>query len=68
MGAPEGNTNSVFSKIKTICWDCANAVPDGKHGCSWSMCLKPVDGWVAKETNGLQGSYRVIECPKFERG
>lgn len=36
--------------MMTICWACANAVPDadGERGCSWSREGKPVEGWVAE--------------------
>jgi len=64
---------------KTICWECANAVPDraGARGCSWSRRFEPVKGWKAirKELRFNDGrgasaneSYIVLECPQFERG
>lgn len=59
----------------TICWDCRNAVPEGKYGCSWSRKLIPVEGWVAEPTvkmsykvNGYKrivNSYCVMGCPLF---
>lgn len=58
---------SVFTKPKTLCWDCANAVPDKKgHGCSWSRDLIPVKGWTAKQGKYNQSSYRVEKCPEFK--
>lgn len=57
---------SVFKKPKTLCWDCANAVPDKRgHGCSWSRDLIPVKGWVATKGQYNQSSYRVEKCPEF---
>ena len=58
--------NGVFSS--TLCWDCANAVPDGVRGCSWSLRFKPVKGWEA-ETDKVHESatYTVLSCPMFER-
>lgn len=53
------------SKIKAqLCWDCINAVPDGKHGCPWSNYFKPVEGWEAEKTDI---SYHITSCPLFER-
>lgn len=66
MGAPEWNTNSVFSKPSTLCWQCANAVPDEQNGCDWSRHLMPVVGWTVQESRGRQPSYRVIACPEFK--
>lgn len=38
---------------KTLCWRCANAVPNsaGTRGCSWSRKLIPVEGWDAEQTS-----------------
>lgn len=52
------------TKGRQICWDCRNAVPEGKYGCEWSRHFKPVPGWIAEET-GL--GYRIASCPKFIR-
>lgn len=63
---------------KTLCWRCANAVPDreGERGCSWSREGKPVEGWkatrrdirVCATANGKKSeSYRVEKCPQFKR-
>jgi hypothetical protein len=52
-------------------------VPDaqGERGCSWSVRHKPVKGWkIAESAKYKTGdgreipSYKVRECPKFERG
>lgn len=61
---------------QTICWECANAVPDkqGRHGCSWSCERKPVQGWTAKRSRvklwpgQYINSYCVRECPEFVKG
>ncbi len=63
---------------QTLCWSCANAVPDkqGKRGCAWSRHFKPVDGWDAEETqlyNNENGKYAVQsfcvhKCPEFVEG
>ena len=52
---------------KTICWKCANAVPDPVNniGCSWSREFKPVEGWEAIQK---KNSYNVWKCPEFKRG
>ena len=57
----------------TLCWECANAVPDlyGKRGCTWSRRFEPVEGWVAKKVHKASydhvggDSYHVIKCPMF---
>ena len=68
--------------MMTICWACANAVPDeeGTRGCSWSREGKPVEGWVAErrdiriqpkrpgEERRAVESYQVITCPAFVPG
>ena len=68
--------------MMTICWACANAVPDadGERGCSWSREGKPVEGWVTErrdiriqpkrpgeERRGVE-SYQVITCPESVPG
>ena len=58
---------------ETLCWKCANAVPnrDGTRGCSWSRKLIPVDGWTAIKTRKkskdkyVMCSYEVLDCPEF---
>ena len=58
-----------------LCWSCKNAC----GGCEWSAYLEPVPGWTAekvprweyigtKENTRLGFSYKITECPKFERG
>lgn len=68
--------------MMTICWACANAVPDeeGTRGCSWSREGRPVEGWVAErrdiriqpkrpgEERRAVESYQVITCPAFVPG
>ena len=68
--------------MMTICWACANAVPDeeGTRGCSWSREGRPVEGWVAErrdiriqpkrpgEERRAVESYQVITCPEFVPG
>lgn len=67
----------MAGKQDTICWGCANAVPNDKgRGCEWSKCKKPVDGWTAVPTMVAGArlpddtfqqipSFRVDACPKF---
>lgn len=68
--------SSDFRKQMTLCWECANSVPDKsrKHGCAWSRSFKPVKGWDADETrlyakDGARSivSYHVRQCPEFVR-
>lgn len=63
---------------QTLCWECANAVPNPHtgRGCSWSRHFQPVEGWDAQETRMYSGkdgkysvqSYCVRKCPEFVRG
>lgn len=62
---------------ESLCWCCKHAVPDaeGKRGCSWSIRHEPVKGWKIVESAKYKAgdgreitSYKVSECPKFERG
>ncbi len=67
----------MAGKQDTICWGCANAVPNNKgRGCEWSKYKKPVDGWVAvptvvagarlhDDTFQQIPSFKVEECPKY---
>lgn len=59
-----------------LCWSCKNAVPKivgGKYvqGCSWSVQLKPVEGWKAihsikNEKSGKpMETWHVEECPLY---
>ena len=61
---PRGRGNSPST---TICWGCANAVPDGKHGCPWSQDLIPVSGWTVErpKQHDYGRSYTVIDCPMY---
>lgn len=64
----------------TLCWECANAVPNPKlgTGCSWSIDERfiPVEGWVAskycfKVNDGagrVTDTYTVHACPQFVKG
>lgn len=52
--------------FKQLCENCQKAI----GGCSWSICLVPVDGWKAKkitikDTTGNFTSYRITYCPEF---
>ena len=49
----------LASRKNTKCWDCKNI-----SKCEWSRGI-PVPNWVA--TPSKLGSYKVIECPKFEQ-
>lgn len=57
----------------TLCWQCANAVPNEKYGCKWSKDFEPVEGWNATPTIiGRQNaqlapipSFEVHECPEY---
>lgn len=50
-----------FNTKVTLCWNCANAVPDKEgHGCSWSRRLIPVEGWTVQKKTNL-----VLECPEY---
>ena len=52
---------------RTICWTCANAVPDGKRACPWSVDQIPVRGWKTEPPrhHDYGKSYTVIECPMY---
>lgn len=61
---------AYFSGFKenSLCLDCKKCV----GLCSWSRCLRPVDGWEAEETvirnqGKTNKGYRVISCPEFEK-
>ena len=57
-----------YAPSTTICWTCANAVPDGKHGCSWSRDLLPVKGWTAKKRRNAEfTTYKITACPEYVR-
>lgn len=66
------NTEAFKRKMnepQQICWDCAKAC--GK--CSWSRCLKPVEGWTAEIVYVKQAltriqTYHITDCPQFVEG
>ncbi|MBQ9709471.1 MAG: helix-turn-helix transcriptional regulator [Clostridia bacterium] len=75
-GVKQFETTAVHAKRKadwkkgdSLCWKCANSVPDalGKRGCSWSEELRPVKGWLAEYSVKCDGmvSWQVMECPEF---
>lgn len=62
---------------ETLCWCCKHAIPDkeGTKGCEWSIYKQPVDGWKVSQVKWYRNddgkscyTYRVDDCPKFERG
>ena len=60
----------LYRSCDTLCWRCAKAI---NNGCSWSERFEPVQGWTAVPTKinceyYMADSYRVIDCPEFERG
>lgn len=77
MAEGVGRMRDKRAPSKTICWDCRNAVPDDKYGCSWSMDFIPVEGWKAEQTTIMgysygkkkkyNTSYSVKKCPLFIR-
>ena len=76
-GRPCRNGDGYVARQMTLCWQCANAVPDksGKRGCAWSRSFKPVKGWDADETRLYANdetrsivSYHVRSCPEFVEG
>lgn len=71
------HTSQTHLPTESLCWCCKHAVPDaeGERGCSWSISHKPVKGWKIAENAKYKTadgreipSYKVSECPKFERG
>lgn len=51
----------------TICWQCIHTYGTA---CSWATAKIPVKGWVAtpiKSVNYQGTSYKVKECPNFEK-
>lgn len=54
--------------IETLCWTCKNSIPDGKHGCSWSVDGVPVEGWESTPTRHYNiYTYKVLKCPQYIR-
>ena len=61
------NPYSHMSRNASLCWACANSVPDEMYGCPWSDYGKPVAGW--KITRSCGSSCIVVrECPMFKEG
>ena len=62
-------SENAYTRNQTLCWDCAKACA----GCNWSRQHEPVDGWEAVPTKIKicstveMDTYRVINCPEFER-
>lgn len=55
-----------YTQNNQLCWTCANAVPDGKHGCAWSRDLLPVKGWTAKKRRNAEfTTYKITACPEY---
>ena len=56
----------VYSQ--TLCWDCANAVPNGENGCPWSRGFNEVEGWlVSVDKFHENAGVTVVSCPLFKR-
>lgn len=59
---------------ETLCWKCRKATNPKGSDCEWAKNFTPVKGWDAVlvklkyATVNCSSSYRVIDCPKFERG
>ena len=57
------------NSTETLCWECRNA---HGNGCDWFKRHLPVRGWVAERNDiddeDIGGSFRVFECPEFEKG
>jgi hypothetical protein len=64
------NGGGHVAKQMTLCWQCANAVPNNEtgRGCSWSRSFKPVPGWDANDGERSTVSYHVRSCPEFVEG
>ena len=67
---PKNRPQDVYKSSDTLCWRCAKAAT---NGCAWSASFKPVNGWTAVPTkitcaDHTADSYRVVDCPEFERG
>lgn len=58
-------TERVGCHHTTLCWDCQRAAGPKEDRCSWSLKLRPVDGWTAKKSRIIEGSYHVKKCPLF---
>lgn len=67
---PKNRPKDIVKPDSTLCWRCAKSV---NNGCSWSARFEPVQGWTVVQTkiacaDHTADSYRVIDCPEFERG
>lgn len=71
-------SNLGMEMHESLCWSCANAVPSQHTGCTWSLDLEPVEGWVAEDVTHKyiarmndrdieadKRTYNVYECPQF---
>lgn len=64
------DTDTVYGKCvhqgQQPCITCRNCY----DGCSWARTLTPVKGWIAEPNihRGVLWSWRIIECPEYERG
>lgn len=66
----EGQSGCEYCDADGFCPPRAKSV---SMGCSWSQGFTPVYGWTAVPTkitcaDHKADSYRVIDCPEFERG
>ena len=69
-----------MNPTQTICWECIHADKGKASICPWVSEFKPVEGWDATRRDILvpgrnknqpahyDESYRVHQCPLFERG
>lgn len=67
----------MIKPTDTLCWECANAVPTLKTGCTWSEHGIPVDGWTAIDDTdryrkystspNIKPYYCILDCPEFRR-
>ena len=60
---------SCYRPPVQLCTTCKNFA----YGCEWSERFEPVPNWVAEPTiigkhSSAIKSYRIISCPKYERG
>ena len=67
---PKRYPTDLYRSCDTLCWRC---IKSANNGCSWSERFEPVEGWTAVPTkikfcDYTDDSYRVIDCPEFERG
>ena len=66
--------SNEFNKSSTLCWCCRKVYcVDDPDPCEWAKYKQKVPNWEAEETVYRVGdkvtySFRVISCPKFERG